>query len=87
MENNFPPGFRVLCYNCNCGRNHNKGICPHKKPVEEENIEPIVDKVMVARDREIVTKHLQGDSAQLLSEQFGISRRRIFRILKREKER
>jgi hypothetical protein len=25
-KNNFPPGFRVLCYNCNCGRRH--GLCP-----------------------------------------------------------
>ncbi len=26
---NFPEGFRVLCFNCNLGRNRNKGICPH----------------------------------------------------------
>jgi len=29
-RNNFPEGFRVLCYNCNCGRAKNGGICPHK---------------------------------------------------------
>jgi hypothetical protein len=29
IQNNFPPGFRVMCYNCNCGRAHNDGICPH----------------------------------------------------------
>ena len=33
-ENNYPDGFQILCYNCNCGRafnrdNHN--ICPHKE--------------------------------------------------------
>lgn len=28
--NNFPPGFQVLCFNCNCGRSVNGGICPHK---------------------------------------------------------
>ena len=28
-KNNFPPGIRVMCYNCNCGRQHNRGICPH----------------------------------------------------------
>jgi len=28
-KNNYPPGFRVPCMNCNLGRRH--GICPHKK--------------------------------------------------------
>lgn len=30
-KNNYPLnlGFRVLCWNCNCGRMVNKGICPH----------------------------------------------------------
>lgn len=30
-KNNYPPGFRVLCYNCNCGRQRNNGICPHEE--------------------------------------------------------
>jgi len=25
----YPPGFQVLCWNCNCGRYHNGGECPH----------------------------------------------------------
>jgi len=28
-DNNFPEGFSTMCFNCNCGRNYNKGICPH----------------------------------------------------------
>lgn len=28
----YPPGFQVLCFQCNCGRNINGGICPHKDP-------------------------------------------------------
>lgn len=28
-RNGFPPGFRVLCYNCNLGRAKNGGVCPH----------------------------------------------------------
>lgn len=29
--NGFPKkGFRILCYNCNCGRYRNGGVCPHK---------------------------------------------------------
>lgn len=27
----YPPGFQVLCFNCNCGRQYNGGICPHKQ--------------------------------------------------------
>jgi len=26
----FPPTLQVLCYNCNCGRARNGGVCPHK---------------------------------------------------------
>lgn len=29
-QNEFPEGFETLCYNCNCGRHRNGGICPHK---------------------------------------------------------
>lgn len=25
----YPPGYRVLCFNCNTGRHINGGICPH----------------------------------------------------------
>ena len=30
INNNFPRIFQVLCYNCNCGRARNGGVCPHK---------------------------------------------------------
>lgn len=29
--NGCPAGFAVLCFNCNCGRSVNGGVCPHKK--------------------------------------------------------
>lgn len=29
-RHNYPDGFGVLCFNCNCGRQSNNGICPHK---------------------------------------------------------
>lgn len=29
-QNNFPPGFQVLCFNCNHGKHVNGGTCPHK---------------------------------------------------------
>lgn len=30
IENNFPEGYRILCYNCNCSVGF-FGYCPHKK--------------------------------------------------------
>lgn len=26
----FPSGYQVLCFNCNCGKRDNGGVCPHK---------------------------------------------------------
>jgi hypothetical protein len=31
IKNNFPIGYQILCYNCNCGRARTETkICPHK---------------------------------------------------------
>ena len=30
VNNEFPEGFQILCYNCNCGKRDNGGVCPHK---------------------------------------------------------
>lgn len=46
-KNGFPEGFQVLCMNCNWGRAHNKGICPHK-------INKIVNPLMVIEKLEEV---------------------------------
>lgn len=35
----FPEGYQVLCYNCNCGRAWNNGICPHKKSIFIQEME------------------------------------------------
>lgn len=37
VKNGFPPYLRVLCWNCNCGREYNKGICPHEKSMDGEH--------------------------------------------------
>lgn len=31
IRENFPDYLQLLCWNCNCGRARNNGICPHKK--------------------------------------------------------
>ena len=28
-KHNYPPGFQVLCWNCNIGKMLNGGVCPH----------------------------------------------------------
>lgn len=30
-NNDYPDGFQVLCFNCNCGRSINGGVCPHQE--------------------------------------------------------
>lgn len=30
IRNNFPEGFQILCWNCNCSRTH-WGYCPHER--------------------------------------------------------
>ena len=33
IQNEFPKdNFRLLCFNCNCGRQVNGGVCPHVDP-------------------------------------------------------
>jgi len=39
INNNFPENmFQVACYNCNCGRAKNNGICPHQEQKLEPNV-------------------------------------------------
>ena len=60
-----PDEYQVLCYNCNLGRAFNGGVCPHKKPVEDdepdtrevfERIEKDTKDLMDAR-REVRASH------------------------------
>lgn len=38
VTNNFPPGFQMLCANCNTGKFRNLGVCPHV-----ERLHPVVE--------------------------------------------
>ena len=31
VNNKFPPGFQLLCFNCNAGKYRNGGTCPHQE--------------------------------------------------------
>lgn len=33
VKNDFPEGFELLCYNCNCGKRVNDGVCPHEDEI------------------------------------------------------
>jgi hypothetical protein len=35
IRNNFPDVLQLRCWNCNIGRHHNGGLCPH---LEHENV-------------------------------------------------
>ena len=32
-KQNFPPGYQVLCMNCQVGKHKNGGVCPHQQKV------------------------------------------------------
>lgn len=34
VDNNYPDDLRILCFNCNCGRQLNNGVCPHQEKAE-----------------------------------------------------
>ena len=38
IKDGFPGGFQVLCFNCNMGKQVNKGVCPHKSSEGSETI-------------------------------------------------
>jgi len=56
IKNNFPKGFRVLCYNCNNAYGH-YGYCPHKMKKEK-----IIGEVIISKERmkEILDKRKQN---------------------------
>lgn len=33
IKNNFPDNLQLLCWNCNCAKSKNNGICPHKMEI------------------------------------------------------
>ena len=33
IEQGFPDDYQILCFNCNCGRERNNGVCPHQTKI------------------------------------------------------
>ena len=42
VSKEFPPGYAVLCFNCNCAKGI-YGICPHQKPLNLYQVKKEVD--------------------------------------------
>jgi hypothetical protein len=40
-RNNFPPGFQILCMNCQWGKRNNNGICPHQVRCNDHPVEGV----------------------------------------------
>jgi len=41
IRENYPSGYRVLCWNCNCGRAQNGGRCPHEDQIPKDVASPL----------------------------------------------
>jgi hypothetical protein len=40
-KHNYPEGFQLLCYNCNCAKSRFGGVCPHQSDkIEAESVAP-----------------------------------------------
>jgi hypothetical protein len=48
IKNNFPPGFQILCMNCNFAKGHNSDGCPHKKSAEPQRLNQSADNSSVS---------------------------------------
>jgi hypothetical protein len=49
IRNDYPAIFQTLCWNCNCGRAKNDGVCPHHTFTEVDR--KLVDQCQVFQDR------------------------------------
>ena len=89
-RNNFPQdlGLRVLCFNCNMGRQCNEGVCPHvqargrmkrfHRKLTQEEVDFIKSHVKIGRGRSpLGSKRL---SLPRLSRMFGISVTALWKI-------
>jgi hypothetical protein len=52
VKHGFPTDIQLLCYNCNCGKFVNGGICPHLTVNAMEGIDTSVPKLLAASQKE-----------------------------------
>ncbi len=69
VKNNFPPGFRLLCSNCNKGRWRNGGICPHEEGSQtrakaRSSKRSEVPEILTAQDQDMVVSSVKAEASQ-----------------------
>lgn len=60
VKNFRPDLYQILCFNCNCGRSVNGGICPHKDKSKEEYLAWVDDLL----EKQIVTSSISPEEMQ-----------------------
>lgn len=55
IDQNFPPGYRVLCGNCNSGRAMNGDVCPHIRPYKSVELTKEVLDSLPPEKRRLIT--------------------------------
>jgi|SRR5579884_262445 len=54
IKENFPQDkYQILCYNCNCGKHRNNGVCPHQMKKE---VESAIQRIIQAEDSSLSCK-------------------------------
>lgn len=83
-------GLRVLCWNCNCGRQRNEGICPHveRKKARAAKINLTDDDIQFIRSQRGHKGPRRPDekrwTLQDLSIKYGISQATLHKIQQQE---
>lgn len=93
IRNNCPPSLQALCFNCNCGKQVNGGVCPHKSaplPLPKELIvvprrgETHVSKVSEDDVREIRRRHAAGETLRAISGDYPVTYINVWHIVRRK---
>lgn len=63
VNNKFPSGFQLMCYNCNCGRAHNNNICPHKTQSQILNSDKLEQDTPTQTGKGLAEKQTNGPDA------------------------
>jgi hypothetical protein len=82
VANYQPELYQILCYNCNCGRSANGGICPHKDKTKEEYL-TWTDKLLESRAINPTPRIRLTPLQQLEQLAKGLSKEELEQILKK----
>lgn len=93
IKNNFPPTLQVLCFNCNCGKQINGGVCPHKSeplllPVELIEVPTrkphLTTKITEGDVREIRRRAEAGETLTAIAKDYPVNLQNVWHIVHRK---